>query len=88
MDTTPARQPTLGHFPLQRVDFFFLLSPRDKAAHHFYGMAFAFNEAPEMQANFPAPPNFPRCGNFSSAPTAADSRRVWQRMMAEDLAKP
>ncbi len=67
---------------------FFFLSPRDKAAHHFYGMAFAFNEAPEMQANFPAPPNFPRCGNFSSAPTAADSRRVWQRMMAEDLAKP
>eukprot|EP00005_Dracoamoeba_jomungandri_P002801 CAMPEP_0174251510 /NCGR_PEP_ID=MMETSP0439-20130205/1305_1 /TAXON_ID=0 /ORGANISM="Stereomyxa ramosa, Strain Chinc5" /LENGTH=624 /DNA_ID=CAMNT_0015331841 /DNA_START=93 /DNA_END=1967 /DNA_ORIENTATION=- len=35
-------------------------------SHHLeWGMAMVINEAPEKQHLFPAPPNFPQCGNFA-----------------------
>ena len=48
------------------------------AQHFSYGSAAVFNEAPELQDLFPAPPGFPRCGSFDlDAAYARRSRERW-----------
>eukprot|EP00656_Telonema_subtile_P018246 TRINITY_DN19840_c0_g1_i2.p1 TRINITY_DN19840_c0_g1~~TRINITY_DN19840_c0_g1_i2.p1 ORF type:complete len:666 (-),score=126.12 TRINITY_DN19840_c0_g1_i2:189-2186(-) len=54
-------------------------------AHHLQsGMGMILNEAPEMQAQFPAPPGFPRCGSLDDtselAAHVAQARSKWEQM--------